>query len=61
MTKVQPSERCTARDAFDRFSKIRESLSDDELASSVPKAPLFFTEDADKCRISAFEQFKAAQ
>jgi hypothetical protein len=27
MIKVQPSERCTGRDVFERFSKLRESLS----------------------------------
>jgi hypothetical protein len=58
---IQPSDRCTARNAFERFSKLREGLSDDQLASAVPEQQPQFkvAEDGQRYRLWAFDQYKS--
>jgi hypothetical protein len=59
MTKIQPVERCTARDALERILKLCESLSDELLASSVPsKVEYLSDEEVKRLRDSAFDQFR---
>jgi hypothetical protein len=37
MTRENPLERCKVRDAFERFSQLRGTLSDEQLAGSPPR------------------------
>jgi hypothetical protein len=59
MTRDQPAERCNVREAFERFSKLRDSQSEEQLASSVPRSKTQYMSDEALIRLrdSAMAQY----
>jgi hypothetical protein len=58
MTTIQPSERCTTRSAYEFFSNICESLTDEHLASSVSERLPSPEDEAERHRRLALDQYK---